>query len=387
MAGPELMFTDETAVPGTHALVIGVGEYPHVEGGTAPAVRQDGLRQLSSPPASALAIAEWLLRHYRCPGRELASLSLLVSAPGGVTFTNRTGMVFPVPTADIATIVAAVRDWKVRGDGDPGNRLIFYFCGHGTSEGDDMALLARGFSLDDPNPLDNALDFRQLVNGLRQCAAEQQVFLVDACRASSDVLISQSGGRFAGQVPLLGGGLPRREAITYYAALAGELSHARPKQVSLFTEAVLRALRGAGSDDPHGDWWVTTSRLHDAVDHFMKQPTFAGAAAGVQTPAVNAMPVFDVHRLDGDPEVPVYVSCNPAADNPTATFVCRVGGIEKHRRDVGSPVDPADADERWLLNLPSGDYEFEATIDANDRRVISRAVRPVYRTVELGRAP
>ena len=64
----------------------------------------------------------------------------------------------------------------------------------------------------------------------------------------------------------------------------------------------------------------------------MKQPTFAGAVAGVQTPAVNAMPVFDIHRLDGDPEVPVYVSCVPASGNVGAAFVCRRGGVVEFRR-------------------------------------------------------
>ena len=120
--------------------------------------------------------------------------------------------------------------------------------------------------------------------------------------------------------------------MTYYSTLAGDLAHARPKSVSLFTEATLRALRGAGSDNPNDQWWVNTSRLHEAVDHFMKEPVFAGKVAGVQIPAVNAMPVFAVHRLTGPPIVPVYVGCVPQEANGTAEFICRQGDAEKSRR-------------------------------------------------------
>jgi hypothetical protein len=381
-----VILDDPAAVPGTHALVIGVGRYPHLIGGESPGRQTDGLRQLSSPPLSARAFADWLLRDYRCPGKPLASLALLISEAQPVKFADPGGTTHDVSPADIAAIVAAVKAWKQRGDTSPGNRLIFYFCGHGISEGNDMSLLASEFSLDDDNPLESALDFRKLVNGLRKCAAEQQIFFVDACRASSDVLISQSGGLFAGQVPLLGGGLPRREEITFYSTLAGDLAHARPDSVSLFTEAMLRALRGAGSDNPAGEWWVNTSRLHEAVDHFLKEPVFAGTVAGVQTPAVTSMPVFPVHQLTAPPLVPVYVSCVPPEDNGTAEFICRERGVELSRRAAGE-LDGLDPAGRWLLDLPFGEYEFEVRLPPDEVRVQSREIRPVFRTVDLGRAP
>jgi hypothetical protein len=389
MADPaDVMFHDPAAVPGTHALVIGVGQYPHLIGGDAPGQVTDGLRQLSSPPISARAMAEWLRRDYRCPGKELASLSLLTSEPTSTPFVDPvTGTSHPVPTADITSILTAVKAWRERGDTSADNRLIFYFCGHGTSEGGDMALLARDFTLDDLNPLEQALDFRKLVDGLQKnCKAAQQIFFVDACRAGSDVLISQAGGLFAGQVPLLGGlrpvELPRCEAMTYYSTLAGDLSHARPNSVSLFTEAVLRALRGAGGDDPEGVWQVSTGRLHEAVTHFMKDPVFAGGVVGVQVPAVTSVPVFDVHQLSDPPVVPVYVSCVPQDENQTAEFVCRQAGAERSRRLAGD-LNPNDPTGRWLLDLTLGTYEFEARIAPNDVRIQSREIRPIFRTVRL----
>jgi hypothetical protein len=392
MADPaDVMFHDPTVVPGTHALVIGIGQYPHLIGGDAPAQKTDGLRQLSSPPISARAMADWLLRDYHCPDKELASLSLLTSEPSSAPFTDpKTGTARDVPTAQIAAIVAAVKEWKRRGDTSANNRLIFYFCGHGISEGNDMALLAREFSLDDDNPLEGALDFHKLVDGLRKCQASQQIFIVDACRASSDVLISQQGGAFAGQVPLLGGlrqlDLPRCEAMTYYSTLPGDLSHARPNSVSLFTEATLRALRGAGSDNPNDEWWVSTSRLHEAVHYFMNEPGFAGKLVGLQIPGTNAMPVFPVHQLIAPPLFPVYVGCVPEEDNGAAEFFCRQGFAEKFHRAVGD-LDPADPTARWLLDLEPGMYEFEARLAPDDVRVRSKEMRPIYGEVKLGRTP
>lgn len=378
--------------PGTHALVVGVGSYPFLLGGIAPAERSDGMRQLTSPPVSARAFADWLAAEYHHPAAPLASLALLLSEEEPAPWVNpRTGQPCEPGAATIAAVTAAVTAWKQRGDSSPDNRLILYFCGHGISEGDDMALLASDFNPDDANPLNQALDFSRLRHGLKRCAASQQLFFVDACRASSDVLISQSGALFAGQVPLLPGmrplELPRLLSVPYYATLAGDLSHARPGAVSLFTEALLRGLRGAGSDDPEGDWRVTTIGLQEAIDHFLKQPVFAGRVAGVQVPVVGELPGFDVHELIGLPVVPVYVGCAPPEGNATAEFVCRQDGAERLRRARDAVADAGDPLAEWAVELEFGEYEFVATLDAGEVRSRSLTVRPAYRRVRLGSAP
>lgn len=376
---------DESPGPGTHALVIGVGRYPRLGAGENPVANPDGMMQLTSPPISARAFATWLLGSYRDPNKPLRSVALLLSEAAPAPFVDpTTGTGHAIPAAEIDNIVAAVREWKSRGDSDPGNRLIFYFCGHGVSQGDDMALLAADVFADQDNPLNGALDFKNLMNGLKRCKASQQVFFVDACRASSDVLIAQSGS-FAGQVPLGPGTrpleLPRRLHVPYYATLAGDRSHARPGQVSLFTEALLKSLKGAGSDDPEGDWRVTTTRLQEAIDHFMRQPQFAGAIAGVQVPTVGELPVFELHQLPGAPVVPVYVGCNEPRENALARFACRQGGLEQLQRP---PVDGGDGE--WTIELAFGEYEFEAWLSEQDVRTKLVAVRPSYRRVRLGAA-
>ncbi|MGW7368676.1 caspase family protein [Streptomyces sp. NPDC054841] len=377
---------DPGITPGTHALVIGVGTYPHLAGGEKPVADPDGMRQLSSPPVSARAFATWLRADYHHPRKPLASLALLLSEETPAPFTDpETGTDHAVAFAGIANIVEAVKEWKGRGESHEDNRLVFYFCGHGVSQGDDMSLLAADVFADEDNPLGGALDFKNLMNGLKNCRAGQQVFFVDACRASSDVLIEQSGG-FAGLVPLRPGSrpanLPRRLHVPYYATLAGDRSHARPGQVSLFTQALLKGLGGVGSDDPEGDWRVTTAGLHVAIDHYMKQPVFAAALTGVQVPTVGELPVFDLHELRGLPVVPVYVTCVPPEQNAIADFTCRRAGQE-HLRRAAAEAGDEHPDGEWAIDLVSGDYEFEARLGAQDVRKLTRAVRPPYRRVPL----
>jgi hypothetical protein len=370
--------------------VIGVGTYPHLQGGQAQGTRTDGLGQLSSPPISARRMAEWLLGEYHCPSRPLASLALLTSEVRSAPFRDvRTGLGHRVARADIGRISTAVTEWYARGDTHPDNRMIFYFCGHGTAQGNDMALLARDFSLDAPNPLNGALDLPKLVSGLSRCQAEEQLFFVDACRSGSDLLISQFGdGTFAGVAPLLPGGLPRQDAMTYYSTLAGAEAYARPGAESLFTAALLKALRGAAGDRSADDdpWRVGTIRLHEAIGHFLQQPTFAGAVSRVQRPTINGSAQFTVHELPGPPLVPVYVGCRPPDSNGTAKFTCRQPGRTPQRRRAAD-LDPQDPTRPWVVELALGTYEFEARVGAGDVRRRTGEVRPISTRIDLVRTP
>ncbi len=60
----QLFFDSGRVGPGTHALVIGVGGYPHLDGGTGTLIEDPlqygNLGQLTSPPRSALAFANSL---------------------------------------------------------------------------------------------------------------------------------------------------------------------------------------------------------------------------------------------------------------------------------------------------------------------------------------
>jgi hypothetical protein len=92
--------------PATHAIIIGVGRYPHLGNGDGPLTpNHDGMGQLTSPPHSARAVARWLIRSLHDPAKPLADVALLVSEDKPKPFLNtRTGVSVPVPTATIDEI-------------------------------------------------------------------------------------------------------------------------------------------------------------------------------------------------------------------------------------------------------------------------------------------
>ncbi|MGW7088968.1 caspase family protein [Streptomyces sp. NPDC054871] len=374
---------DENAGPAsTHALVIGVGAYTHLDGGPSPTGHPGavGMRQLSSPPLSARKFATWMIDEYHDTGRPLGSLALLLSEANPAPFFNsRTGKPHVVETATIDNIVAAVKEWKIRGDHDQA-RLVFYFCGHGVSLGVDTSLLAADIFADLNSPLNGALHFEALRRGLGSCKAAQQVFFVDACRAGSDRLVGVVGTDNLGQVPISGnirpdGFLPREHAAIY-ATVHGEESFARADDVSLFTSALLRSFDGAGSENTEDRVWrVTIDTLKHAITRFMKEPSFAGTLTSAATPVSAESFDFDFHELRRDPVVPVYIGCRPKEDNALAEFICRRDGHEERRRPPPESGEEPDVRE-WALFLPFGRYEVEADLGPGDVREDQLDARP-----------
>ena len=267
----------------------------------------------------------------------------------------------------------------MRGDTDPEHRLIFYFCGHGIAQGPETSLLLADYGQKPDNPLDGALDFYRFQLGMNTCAAQQQVYFVDACRASSDTLIEAMD--YAGRPIIQPRGRRRRaggprEAPIYYSTIAGEDAYGRPDELSPFTDALLRAFNGAGGDDSEGDWRVSSTRLKEAIDYFLKHSADAGQVR-VQVPATGELTTFYLHYLDRPPEVPVTICCRPEAAHADAELSYRIGGIAGERR--------APADCEWELTLPVGSYEFAAEFPAGSytNTVVEAWVRPVYRRVPL----
>jgi hypothetical protein len=362
--------------PATHALVIGVGEYPHLVGGSGPlSPDNDGMGQLSCPPISARRFAEWLVSRHRNPGRPLSTVALLISdAQGseGDFIDPKTGNHVHTEEATYENVSAAILDWAGRGDQNPGNMLLFYFCGHGISQGSDMSLLMSDFGKPEVQPLEQALDFRRFRLGMSRKVPRQQVYFVDACRSSSETLIESAG--YAGRVPVRPGEQDAAEAPTFFATLSGEAAFGKPNQTSVFTDALLKGLQGAGSDISEGDWRVTTTRLKEAIDYHMAQAF--KEARRVQIPPTDDLTTFDLHYLEGEPEVPVLITCIPEEENRNAELSYEREG-RKHKRPPGR--------EPWSIVLQSGDYLFSAEFPEGARpRIEARtSVHPVYRKVPL----
>ncbi|MGY2932029.1 hypothetical protein ACVWZ6_001631 [Bradyrhizobium sp. GM6.1] len=377
MANPFLVHDERRQSPQTHVLVIGVGDYPHLRGGTGSRTDDnDGMGQLSSPPISAFAFADWLIRRFNNPHKPLGSVRLLVAARDPRKFVNPASKDEYRPAAATADmIVKAVAEWKREGDADPDNMLLFYFCGHGISAGVEMALLASDYGANPDNSLDGAIDLRRLILGMDQCAATEQIYFVDACRSSSDTLITaQSSGRLVIQPRTRDPALPRRRSPTYYATLKGEAAYGVEGAPTVFTNALISSLDKFGADDEEGDWRVNTNKLADALDHLITRAraTFPGLA---QVPVSSDYSKFHLHYLKEPPEALVYLSCEPAAELHAARITYSTRGKEPKL----VPTPPPDAAHAEIL-LESGSYEFEAVL--TDKTVqLPWYVSPVYRRI------
>ena len=177
-----LVHGDSAAGPGTHALIVGVGNYPHLIGGGADLYPEHGgMMQLSSPPLSALAFAEWLTSSFSHPDKPLASVHMIAGANGPVEFEHpQSGVKTVLERPTFENLRQAVREWKARGDSHPDNLMLFYFCGHGIANGPDLALILEDFGVDPDTALEYALDFRRFRLGMERCKARHQCFLIDA---------------------------------------------------------------------------------------------------------------------------------------------------------------------------------------------------------------
>lgn len=307
-----VVFEDKSVQgPGTHVLVVGVGDYPHLPGGSSDEKTDydDGMRQLSSPPASARAFADWMIGRFTNPDRPLASVELLLSeADLAYGPPERGGVQAPDAVAGPATVQAmsdaAVR-WKARGTAEPGSLLIFYYCGHGISKGNDFAVVASDYGGDPGRPLRGLVDIPRFLTGMADCRSTDQCYFIDACRTSTESLVESEnyGDSLVQKVVAATAGLAQ---CVYYSTLGGAAAYGTKGRPSFYTNALLKALDGVGASNEEGDWRVKTTRLFEALNHLMRNLTDP-ASRKVQVPQSGSQVQFELHRIEGDPELPFLV--------------------------------------------------------------------------------
>ena len=253
------------STPQTHALVVGVNDYPHLLNGSLhdeePAAATMGLRQLTSPVVSAAAVADWLTTGYINPDVPLGSIELLLSPPPAGTAAG--------DGATMENIKTGFDAWFGRCDQSPDNIALFYFCGHGL-DAEVLVLLASDFGKSRSRLWENSIDFNGTFDAMGECRAKTQCYFIDACRSTPIELLRQRG-RVAAQ-PLRSPttlSFPPRDAPVYLATPFGQ--KAGPANgVSFFTAALLACLGRLGAARRVGtDWVVTTASLRTALPVLM----------------------------------------------------------------------------------------------------------------------
>lgn len=316
----QLFFKPEWSGPGMHALIIGVGGYVHLEGGSGIEIedplRYGNLGQLTSPPRSALAFANWLRdsRHDRWKA-PLATIELLISPAPSDPDPAGSGLTFPDATID--NIQEAFDSWKKRCGANADNVAVFYFCGHGLQSEEQM-LLASDFGRYS-NHFKGAFAFDSTREGFLQCPPKTQCFFIDACREVTAGVVENLGGATA--EPLMKPQAYKRRHcehdLTLQSSAPFENAFAPRDDVSYFTTALLDALRGgAASTDEYGDWVIQTDGVTSCIDELLRavsgrgQPTEKGPGF---TPTV-------LYRLDHVPHAKLILQCEPPLAHAKATL-------------------------------------------------------------------
>jgi hypothetical protein len=140
----------------------------------------------------------------------------------------------------------------------------------------------------------------------------------------------------------------------YFATLLGDEAYGRPGKLSIFTDALLRSLCGAGSDDAEGDWRVRTTTLTTALDFFAGRAREQGLDI-LQKPSTTDASAFFLHYLDQKPSVPVVLTCDPASAHAHAVFAYTNEEGNVKTNGTG-PLD---------VDLPEGLYQFDCTFPNN----------------------
>lgn len=370
--------------PGLHALVIGVGAYPHLIGGSGTLFAgHEGMAQLTSAPVSATTFAEWLLRPdgYHHPHVPLRSVRLLLSkkneegaAEAGFRHPA-TDAVHTVPPATLHEVEQAVEAWVAELNTAEENRGLFFFSGHGVSAGLEQWLLLSDFGVAGRNPYEPAIRFSGFHFGMGSVAAREQLYFLDACRSHSDEAAATFGN--AG-TPLVGPN-PRarfdreRQPPVFNATLKGADAFGRRGKPSFFTEALLEALKGGGSDDSDDDgrWKVETNTLNRVVQWLIGRTARRERLSLAQINSGFEMSSLYFSYLQEPPLTPVGVACDP--DDATASAVFAAG---EDVRWCAADRDPL---------LPLGEHRFTAEFaDGSFRRgERPRDVRPPYREVRI----
>ncbi|MDH1264717.1 caspase family protein [Pseudomonas sp. GD03944] len=316
------VFKDDPGVTATHVLLVGCGEYPGL------AAAKNGLHPLTPPRLSVEAMANWFLsgRDAMPAGREqppekafynphapLGSLAILASPAGSYTLPS--GEVIACTRPTLANLKAATHKWLERLGENPNSRGIFYFCGHGLSDGTVQHLVADDVMEIEYDPWGPLFHVSNTCQAAIRATPATLAFWIDACMEFNEQLLNNIG---APQSLIHGtrSGPPKTKDWSLIGATTmNRKAYAPERGVARFTEALLRALQGhCGTQCGMAqDYSVGASDLRTATAEFLDllqqgmegEPQALGGFQG-DGPGSTAL-----HILPNSPRVHVEMDIDP----------------------------------------------------------------------------
>lgn len=306
MARPPLFRSNQPG-PATHALVIGVNEYPNLGGGINGAASVlKNLGQLTAPVPSAMKFAKWLMGSYQNSRAPLASVRCLLS--GGLYETTEIDR----PTSVL--IQKNFELWEEDCSSQKDNVAIFYFCGHGFVESSTY-ILPEDCCTFKGSPWKECIDFSATYHAMKRCQATTQLYILDACRSLSkeahDSLSPKGNALFDEKWEAF---KYLRDAPIFMSATYGSPAYASSNQPTDFTNALVECLERFGASSSHGrrPWWVTTDSLRDALGELLeRRKQFADDLINFSTDGESNTPRAQrLHSIEA-PEVLASVFIDP----------------------------------------------------------------------------
>jgi len=357
-----LLLDRSQATPQLHALVVGVSAYDHLIGGGRDRLDAYPLSQLGSPVPSALAMLDWV-KAYTHPSVTVGSVEALLSPSQALNGWGPAPI--PVDDARIDALVNAISGWFDRCNQHPDNIALFYFCGHGLMR-TGPALLAADFGETPKNPFDQSIDFDNLRLGMGSCKASTQLYFVDACEQSHQVLVTQLALNARVPLPPDVNAPPRSDHLVLHAAAPLEKAYGVANQPSRFTSALLSSLKGLGGEKRNGRWSVPTSKLGDAVVRTVDRLcAIDGAPPQKATPTGSPRGAIICDLGVTPPRVPLAVQVLPDAANHVAELVVAPAGGPPL---VVRPPQPGP----WRIEIDAGIYSLMARFPPATFQSLSR---------------
>ncbi|CAN5496712.1 hypothetical protein BH10ACT7_BH10ACT7_24690 [soil metagenome] len=353
-----IMTRRRTTAPSTHALVIGVSDYPFADGPRASEFGESmGISNLSSAARAASDVADWLLSEYANPDAPLGSLRVLL-APARGEKLNKSISARVAGRRIAATRAAVQADLKAfreacRANED--NVGIVYVAGHGIQLNKRGAVvLLTDFG--DPrhlNELDGAIDVVGCHNAMDEAGtARTQIWFSDACRQLPDV--ARRFETLTGALTLSEGNGRADASPMFLAASTRESAFAEKGKSTLFARCLLDALRATalvGPDDGCPVWHVGSSQLGRVLPAAVR----SAAAAHGEDQTVDIMGSANeviLQRFDRVPHVEIVVELDPGDVTPAPDVTLQFGGNGKNlAKGKGWPLKYRGPAGLYLLDI------------------------------------
>ncbi len=337
-----------------HAFVIGVADYPHLNGGSGPMANDPlGLTQVTTPQHTAPAMAEWLMNGHSNPACQLGSLEMLVSP--AVQIPVPAGGKAPADPAKMAEIKRSFAKWEKRCSSHADNIAFFYFCGHGLNKTDQFLLPEDFGDPALPNEWANCINFDWMRVGMRKCKAQTQIFFVDACRETPFGMLTQVN---VGGDGLISASITDTVACSaaYYATTQGRQAYGPDNDVTYFGQAVLCCLKGVGGLKKGPKWVVDTYSLGNALGQVMAQLARRHALPLTCNPDVGGM--ARIHEPAAARVVAAVECSSPAANNVAEIILSRGATLIQSLLGQNKPIIEEVEAGDWTIDVrfPGGQY-------------------------------